>query len=40
LPEAQKKTFHAAEQDVAEKRAAWWDGQATLDASELIFVDG
>jgi hypothetical protein len=24
---------------VAEKRAAWWDGQATLDATKLIFVD-
>ena len=25
--------------DVAEKRAAWRDGQATLDATKLIFVD-
>jgi transposase len=40
--DVQKKTGHASEQerkDVAERRAAWFDGQPELDPERLVFID-
>jgi transposase len=40
--DVQKKTGHASEQereDVAERRAAWFDGQPELDPERLLFID-
>lgn len=42
LPDAQKRTAHASEQDrpdVLKRRRAWSEGQLDLDPKRLIFID-